>query len=154
MHGYQGGIGLRSGGYEHAIRAENVQMWFGNVGALTNVNLTVGRNEIVGLVGDNGAGKSTLIKIITGVLKPTAGDLYIRDEKVDWNHYSVLKAHQSGIETVYPATFLVPATTSCRPRSRRCRKAMCRSRSIRICICRAFFPWCSASCRRPTRFRD
>ena len=92
---------MRAGGYEHAIRAENVQMWFGNVGALTNVNLTVGRNEIVGLVGDNGAGKSTLIKIITGVLKPTAGDLYIRDEKVDWNHYSVLNAHQRGIETVY-----------------------------------------------------
>ena len=92
---------MRDGGHEHAIRAENIQMWFGNVGALANINLVVGGNEIVGLVGDNGAGKSTLIKIITGVLKPTSGDLYIRDQKVDWNGYSVLKARQSGIETVY-----------------------------------------------------
>ena len=76
-------------------------MWFGNVGALTGVDLSVGRNEIVGLVGDNGAGKSTLIKIITGVLRPTAGSLYIRDEEVDLRGYSVLRAHQLGIETVH-----------------------------------------------------
>ena len=87
--------------HENAIRVEDVQMWFGNVGALRNVNLAVGRNEIVGLIGDNGAGKSTLIKILTGVFRPTAGTLYIRDEKVDWNDYSVLGAHKHGIETVY-----------------------------------------------------
>ena len=87
--------------HENAIRVEDVQMWFGNVAALRNVNLTVGRNEIVGLIGDNGAGKSTLIKILTGVIRPTAGSLYIRDQKVDWSDYSVLGAHKRGIETVY-----------------------------------------------------
>ena len=87
--------------YESALRAEGIEMWFGNVGALTGVDLSVGRNEIVGLVGDNGAGKSTLIKIITGVLRPTAGSLYIRDEEVDLRGYSVLRAHQLGIETVH-----------------------------------------------------
>ena len=88
-------------GYETALRAEGIEMWFGNVGALTGVDLSVGRNEIVGLVGDNGAGKSTLIKIITGVLRPTAGSLYVRDQKVDLRNYSVLRAHQHGIETVH-----------------------------------------------------
>ena len=87
--------------YENALRAEGIEMWFGNVGALTGVDLSVGRNEIVGLVGDNGAGKSTLIKIITGVLRPTAGSLYIRDREISLHDYSVLRAHQYGIETVH-----------------------------------------------------
>ena len=58
-------------------------MAFGNVVALKNISLEVGANEIVGLIGDNGAGKSTLIKIVTGVLKPSSGRLYIRDRLVD-----------------------------------------------------------------------
>ena len=87
--------------YENALRAEGIEMWFGNVGALTGVDLSVGRNEIVGLVGDNGAGKSTLIKIITGVLRPTSGSLYVRDREVNLRNYSVLRAHRHGIETVH-----------------------------------------------------
>lgn len=87
--------------YENAIRVEGIEMWFGAVGALTGVDLNVGRNEIVGLVGDNGAGKSTLVKIITGVLRPSAGALYIGDDKVDLNEYSVFKARHHGIETVH-----------------------------------------------------
>ena len=87
--------------FENALRAEGIEMWFGNVGALTGVDLSVGRNEIVGLIGDNGAGKSTLIKIITGVLRPSAGSLYIRDREVGLHDYSVFRAHQYGIETVH-----------------------------------------------------
>jgi simple sugar transport system ATP-binding protein len=87
--------------YQHAVRLEDVSMAFGNVVALRDVNFSVGRNEIVGLVGDNGAGKSTLIKIITGVLKPTSGRLYIRDELIPWSDYSVRRSHEMRIETVY-----------------------------------------------------
>jgi len=87
--------------YQHAVRLEDVSMAFGNVVALRNIDFAVGRNEIVGLVGDNGAGKSTLIKIITGVLKPTSGRLYMRDQLVPWSDYSVRRAHEMRIETVY-----------------------------------------------------
>jgi simple sugar transport system ATP-binding protein len=88
-------------GYRYAVRMESIQMAFGNVVALRNVNFDVGANEIVGLIGDNGAGKSTLIKIITGVLKPTGGRLYIRDQPVDPQRYSVQDAHALRIEAVH-----------------------------------------------------
>ena len=88
-------------GYQHAVRLEGVSMAFGKVVALRNVDFAVGANEIVGLIGDNGAGKSTLIKILTGVLKPTSGKLYIRDKPVAWDDYSVRRAHEFRIETVY-----------------------------------------------------
>jgi simple sugar transport system ATP-binding protein len=87
--------------YAHAVRMENVHMAFGNVVALRNIDFEVGANEIVGLIGDNGAGKSTLIKIVTGVLKPTSGRLYIRDQLVDPERYSVRRAHDLRIEAVH-----------------------------------------------------
>ena len=72
---------------------------FGEVDVLTDVEFTVGNNEIVGLVGDNGAGKSTLIKIITGVHPPTSGDIYFKGEKI--TRHSVKRSRELGIETVY-----------------------------------------------------
>ena len=92
-------VGVRS--YTNAVRMENIHMAFGNVVALRNISLEVGANEIVGLIGDNGAGKSTLIKIVTGVLKPTGGRLYIRDRLVDPAQYSVRRAHDLRIEAVH-----------------------------------------------------
>ena len=87
--------------YEYIVRMDRIRMAYGNVVALNDVSLNVGRDEIVGLIGDNGAGKSTLIKIMTGVIRPTGGDLYIRDERIDLSHYSVRRAHDWRIETVY-----------------------------------------------------
>jgi simple sugar transport system ATP-binding protein len=96
-----GGDHVSARDYVHAVRMENIHMAFGNVVALRNINFEVGANEIVGLIGDNGAGKSTLIKIITGVLKPTGGRLYIRDRLVDPEQYSVRRAHDLRIEAVH-----------------------------------------------------
>jgi simple sugar transport system ATP-binding protein len=79
----------------------NIEKYFGRVQALKNINLTIGRNEIVGLIGDNGAGKSTLVKILTGVFPPTSGELYIAGRQVDPQQYTVKRAHEMGIETVY-----------------------------------------------------
>jgi simple sugar transport system ATP-binding protein len=83
------------------VRLEGVQKYFGAVHALRNIDLKIGRNEIVGLIGDNGAGKSTLIKTMTGVLRPTAGRIFIRDKEIDLDNYSVSMAHDLSIETVY-----------------------------------------------------
>jgi simple sugar transport system ATP-binding protein len=78
-----------------------VQKYFGAIQALRDVDFAVGRNEIVGLIGDNGAGKSTLIKVLTGVLSPTAGRIFVRDRELDLADYSVRMAHDLSIETVY-----------------------------------------------------
>lgn len=85
----------------HAVRMVNVEKYFGLVCALKNINLEVGKNEIIGLIGDNGAGKSTMVKILTGVFRPTRGELYVAGRKVDLRTYNVKAAHAHGIETVY-----------------------------------------------------
>ena len=87
--------------FQHIVRMENVQKYFGAVHALRNINMAIGRNEIVGLIGDNGAGKSTLIKTLTGVMKPSSGKIYVRDREIDPSTYSVGTAHEMSIETVY-----------------------------------------------------
>jgi simple sugar transport system ATP-binding protein len=89
------------GDYADIVRLDGVHMDFGAVKALKDIDLAIGRSEIVGLVGDNGAGKSTLIKVMTGVLRPTAGAIWVRGKKLDLEDYSVRMAHELSIETVY-----------------------------------------------------
>jgi simple sugar transport system ATP-binding protein len=87
--------------WQHIVRLQKVDMTFGHVEALSQVDFAVGRNEIVGLIGDNGAGKSTLIKIVSGVLRPTAGRIWVRDRPIDLDDYSVRMAQDLRIETVH-----------------------------------------------------
>ncbi|MBC7812953.1 MAG: sugar ABC transporter ATP-binding protein [Burkholderiales bacterium] len=92
---------VESSGNEFALRMVNIEKYFGPVRALKNINLEVGSNEIVGLIGDNGAGKSTMVKILTGVFLPTSGELWVGGRKVDLSSYNVKRAHEYGLETVY-----------------------------------------------------
>jgi simple sugar transport system ATP-binding protein len=87
--------------FRDIVRLEGVQQVFGAIQALRDIDLAIGRNEIVGLIGDNGAGKSTLIKVMTGVLKPSAGRIFVRGRAIDLADYSVRMAHELAIETVY-----------------------------------------------------
>lgn len=81
------------------LELKNVSKSFGEVKSLQNINFKLGRNEVVGLLGDNGAGKSTLIKIITGYHRPDEGEIFCNGQKID--HLTVPKARELGIETVY-----------------------------------------------------
>jgi simple sugar transport system ATP-binding protein len=87
------------------VEMRKIHKWFGSVRALEDVYFTVGRNEVVGLVGDNGAGKSTLIKILSGVYPPDEGEIYFEDKKVQFS--SPRNAMKAGIETIYQQTALV-----------------------------------------------
>jgi simple sugar transport system ATP-binding protein len=96
-------MGMTSAAHDFAsiVRLEGVQKHFGAVHALRDIDISIGRNEIVGLIGDNGAGKSTLIKVMTGVLAPTSGRIFVRDREIHASEYSVRMAHDLSIETVY-----------------------------------------------------
>lgn len=58
---------------EPSITLTNLTMWFGEKTVLSNINMTIQKGEIFGLLGPSGAGKTTLIKILTGQLRATAG---------------------------------------------------------------------------------
>ncbi len=82
------------------LRLANVTKTFGDIAAISGIDFEVGRNEIVGLLGDNGAGKSTLVKIITGYHHPDpGGEIYWKGQRLP--RLSVHLARELGIEVVY-----------------------------------------------------
>jgi branched-chain amino acid transport system ATP-binding protein len=64
------------------FRLERISKAFGGLSALSEVNLSVGQSEIVGLIGPNGAGKSTLFNVATSICKPDAGDIYLGEHRI------------------------------------------------------------------------
>lgn len=81
------------------LRLENIQKRFGAIEALRGISMTVGRGEIIALLGDNGAGKSTLVKIISGGEQATAGRVFFEGQERRFT--SPAEAKAAGIETVY-----------------------------------------------------
>jgi simple sugar transport system ATP-binding protein len=73
--------------------------YFGAVTALENVSMHLNAGEITGLVGDNGAGKSTLVKLISGALGLSSGEIEFDGAPAQFRSPS--EARASGIETVY-----------------------------------------------------
>ena len=62
---------------EYAIQAQNVKKKFGDFTAIDNINLNVPKGSIYGFLGPNGCGKSTTIRVLTGLLSPTEGDVSV-----------------------------------------------------------------------------
>jgi len=57
------------------LQLDRVTIRFGGLTAVSELNLAVGRNELMGLIGPNGAGKTTVFNLITGVYQPTEGNI-------------------------------------------------------------------------------
>lgn len=74
------------------IRIENLVKRFGHQRAVDNISFEVKTGEIVGFLGPNGAGKSTTMKIITGYLGMSEGDVYIGEKSIR-EHGDELKKH-------------------------------------------------------------
>ena len=90
---------------EDLIRMERISKFYGRVQALDNVIFSVARQEIVGLLGDNGAGKSTLIKVLSGAVQASSGQIVVRGRRVAIRNTT--DAIALGIETIYQDSALV-----------------------------------------------
>ena len=64
------------------LRVDSVLMQFGGLKALNNVDLSIKRGTIHGLIGPNGSGKSTMMNVLTGIYVPTAGNVLFADKSV------------------------------------------------------------------------
>ncbi|MFE4712818.1 peptidase domain-containing ABC transporter [Paenibacillus sp. NPDC056722] len=75
-----------------SIRLENVSYSYElNSNVLTNLSLTIHPNEKISLIGKTGSGKSTLFKIISGLYKPTSGDIYYGDYELSQMNLNKLR---------------------------------------------------------------
>ncbi|HEV3483465.1 MAG TPA: ATP-binding cassette domain-containing protein, partial [Candidatus Acidoferrales bacterium] len=74
---------------ESAIATEGLIRRFGELVAVDQVNLSVSGGQFFGFLGPNGAGKSTMIKMLTGLLAPTAGRIRILDLDLEQNPIEV-----------------------------------------------------------------
>jgi simple sugar transport system ATP-binding protein len=91
--------GQSGNGAPPLVEARGIAKNFGRIEALRNVSLSLGRAEVLGLLGDNGAGKSTLIKILTGLFPPDRGEIRWEGEPVRF--HSPRDAYDIGVATVY-----------------------------------------------------
>jgi branched-chain amino acid transport system ATP-binding protein len=57
------------------LQLDKATIRFGGLTAVSELNLQIGRNELIGLIGPNGAGKTTAFNLITGVYQPTSGEI-------------------------------------------------------------------------------
>lgn len=62
---------------ENVIEIRNLSVYYDNVCALEDINLTVRDREFLGIIGPNGGGKTTLLKVILGLVKPSSGSISI-----------------------------------------------------------------------------
>ncbi len=81
------------------LKMEGISKSYGGIKALDNVRLELQEGEILCLLGENGAGKSTLMKILSGVVLPGSGEMYLNGQKIHIRNPQL--AHEYGISTVY-----------------------------------------------------
>jgi simple sugar transport system ATP-binding protein len=89
----------------HVLEVEHVGKRFGAVTALVDINMHLGRGEVLGLIGDNGAGKSTLVKILCGFQRPDTGRILLNGQEIVFK--SVDHARSLGIDAVYQDLALI-----------------------------------------------
>ena len=94
-----------------ALEMKGISKYFSSTDVQANkdVNLSVEEGEVLALVGENGAGKTTMMNILYGLIKPDAGEIFIKGEKVHIGHPD--DAIKNGIGMVHQHFKLVPSFT-------------------------------------------
>lgn len=83
---------------EYILKTHNLTKVFDGKEVVSNVNMNIKKGEIYGFLGPNGAGKTTVMKLITNLLKPTAGEIEIFNERLTNASYETLKRMGTIIE--------------------------------------------------------
>ncbi|NBZ87769.1 sugar ABC transporter ATP-binding protein [Stagnihabitans tardus] len=88
------------------LAARNVAKSYGAVNALKGVNFDIHRGQVTTLFGENGAGKSTLMKILSGVIQPTSGEIILDGQAITFDNASHARAR--GISIIHQELSLAP----------------------------------------------
>jgi len=91
------------------LKLEQIDVYYGNVRALENVDFEVNTGEIVTLIGANGAGKSTILKTISGLIRPKHGSITFVGENIE--RMAVEKIVSRGISHVPEGRRIFPGLT-------------------------------------------
>ena len=77
----------------------------GVVRAVDGVSFTVNRGETLGLVGESGCGKSTTARALVGLVRPTAGEIYLRGERIDQLSEAAMLPHRRSVQMIFQDPF-------------------------------------------------
>lgn len=91
------------------VEMRGISKTYGPVKALTDADLTIHEGSIHGLVGANGAGKSTIIKILAGIVRPTAGTIHVNGQEV--TRLTPASVERLGVHFIHQDRLLVPTAT-------------------------------------------
>ncbi|MGA8179103.1 MAG: ABC transporter ATP-binding protein [Desulfobacterales bacterium] len=78
------------------LSVEKMSHEFGGLRAVNNYNLKIEKGQIRGLIGPNGAGKTTIFNLITGIYKPTEGEIYLEGKKITGLQPNQIASHGLG----------------------------------------------------------
>lgn len=84
---------------DYILETINLSKYYGKQKSVSNLNIHIKKGRIYGLLGRNGAGKSTTMKMLLGLLKPSAGDVYIFGKSLKGNERKILPRIGCLIET-------------------------------------------------------
>ena len=88
-------LGLKKNSRKEGLRVKNLNKSFLKNEVLNNINLEVHRSEAVGLLGPNGAGKTTCFHILTGLIKPNKGNIFV--DGIDITNFPIYIRSKIGI---------------------------------------------------------
>lgn len=84
------------------LEVNNLSKSFGGINAVTNINMSIEKGEIIGLIGPNGAGKTTFFNLLTGIYAPTSGEIkYNINKEVKARKLKPYKAIEYGISRTF-----------------------------------------------------
>ncbi|WP_208560738.1 lantibiotic protection ABC transporter ATP-binding protein [Marinilactibacillus kalidii] len=86
---------------QNMIETKQLTKKFGKESVLKEIDIHVRRASVYGLLGANGAGKSTLLKVLTGILKPTSGEIWVDGKRWDRNQVASVGSMIEG-PAIYP----------------------------------------------------